>query len=89
MVQTLTIEVPDTFAHAWQNLPPAGRNTLEQFARFLNAQEAEATFHSVDEEDEQAWDALFEDEQKVATFAHWADATLARSRPQPLDPARL
>ena len=87
MSHTLTIEVPDAFAEAWRSLRPASQETLVQFARFLKVQEAEAAFETVDDEDEEAWDRLFQDEQKVADFTRWADAS--RSRPQPLDPARL
>lgn len=89
MSHTLTIEVPDAFAEAWRSLRPASQDTLVQFARFLKAQEAETAFETVDEADEAAWDVLFQDEQKVAAFSRWADASLSRSPAMLLDPACL
>lgn len=89
MPHTLTIEVPDAFAEAWRSLRPASQDTLVQFARFLKAQEVEAAFCEVDKADEAGWDQVFQDEKKVAAFTRWADDSLARSQPQPLDPSRL
>ena len=70
-------------------LEPAHQTSLLEFARFLKWQEAQAALDVVDEEDEAAWDREFSDPARVANFARWADQSLAREKPQPIDPARL
>jgi hypothetical protein len=71
------------------SLDPARQSSLLEFAQFLQWQEARAALEVVDEEDEAAWERDFSDPAKVANFARWADESLARDKPQPIDPARL
>ncbi len=89
MSQTMTLPPVDSLADLFRSLRPANQATLVQFARFLKAQEAAAAFDEVDEEDEAGWARLFDDEATVAAFTRGVDASLSRSKPQPVDPARL
>ena len=50
---------------------------------------AQAALDVVDEEDEAAWERDFNDPAKVANLARWADESIAREKPQRIDPARL
>jgi len=43
----------------------------------------------VDPEDEAEWEREFSNPARVASFARWADESLARDKPRPIDPARL
>lgn len=71
------------------SLDPAHQSSLLAFAQFLKSQEAQTALEAVDEEDEAAWERDFNDPAKVANFARWADESLAREKPQRIDPARL
>ena len=56
---------------------------------FPSTPEALAALHRVDEEDEAAWEREFDDPGKVEKFTSWAEQSLAREEPRPIDPARL
>jgi hypothetical protein len=88
MSQTLLSPV-ESVTELCRGLKPGSQATLLQFAQFLKFQEVQAAFDEVDEEDEAEWDRHFNDSVKVANFARWADESRARSKPQPIDPARL
>ena len=85
----MSVSPAETLATIVRNLLPASQETLVQFARFLKAQETAAAFDAVDEEDEAEWDRAFQDEATVASFTKQIDASLARSKPGPLNPSRL
>jgi hypothetical protein len=89
MSQSMSLSPAESLASLCRSLLPASQETLVQFARFLKAQETASAFDAVDEEDEAEWDRLFQDDAKVAAFTREVDASMARSKPQPLDPARL
>ena len=84
-----TMSLPDAVAELCRSLQPAHQSSLLDYAEFLKAQEAQAGLNIVDEEDEAEWDAQLADPEKVANFARWADESLARDRPRPIDPAHL
>ncbi|MEO5960354.1 MAG: hypothetical protein ABIZ49_05420, partial [Opitutaceae bacterium] len=86
---TLTSSTPEAVAALCGSLDPARQSSLLAFAQFLKAQEAQAAFEAVDEEDEAAWERHFNDASKVANLARWADESLAREKPRPIEPARL
>ena len=79
----------EALAALCSSLDPAHQSSLLEFAQFLKSQEAQAALDIVDEEDEAAWERQFCDPAKVANFARWADESLAREKPRPIDPARL
>lgn len=84
-----TINPPEAVADLCRSLEPAHQSSLLEFAQFLKMQEARAAFDEVDEEDEAAWDRLFNDPAKMANFARCADKALAEGSSEPLDPSRL
>lgn len=84
-----TLNPPEAVAELCRSLEPAHQFSLLEFAQFLKMQEARAALDEVDEEDEAAWDGLLNDPAKVANFARWADESLARNQPRPINPARL
>ena len=89
MPNTMTLSTPETVAALCRSLDPAHQTSLLQFAQFLKAQEAESALGVVDEDDETEWERHFSDPAKMANFARWADESLAREKPRPIDPARL
>ena len=89
MPNTLSPSTPEAVAELCNSLDPARQSSLLAFALFLKSQEAQAAFDLVGEADESAWDRDFNDPGKVANFARWADANLAREKPQRIDTARL
>jgi hypothetical protein len=72
-----------------RSLDPAHQSSLLEFARFLKSQEAQDSLGQVDEQDEAKWARHFSDPAKVTNFARWADESLAREKPRPIDSARL
>lgn len=84
-----TLNPSEVVAELCRSLEPAHQSSLLEFAQFLKSQEARAALDEVDEEDEAAWDGHFNDPAKVANFARWADESLARNPPRPINPARL
>ena len=89
MSLTMTLPTPEAVAALCRGLEPAHQSSLLEFAQFLQSQEAQAALDDVDEEDEAEWDRLLNDPAKTANFVRWADESLARSQPRPIDPARL
>lgn len=89
MSNATSLSTPEAVAALCSSLDPAHQSSLLEFARFLKSQEAQAALDIVDEEDEAGWERHFSDPAKVANFARWADESLARDKPQPIDPARL
>lgn len=89
MPNTLTPSTPEAVAELCSSLDPARQSSLLAFAQFLHSQEAQAAFDVVNEDDEAAWERDLNDPAKVANFARWADESLAREKPQRIDPARL
>ena len=89
MPNTLTPSTPEAVAALCSNLDPTRQSSLLAFAQFLKAQEAQAAFEAVDEEDEAAWEREFNDPAKVANLARWANETLTGEKPRMIDPARL
>ena len=61
---------------------------MSTFAEIASTPEA-AAFEKVNEQEEAAWDCIFEDVEKVTAFTCAVDASLVCSRPRPLDPACL
>ena len=89
MPNTLTPSTPEAVAELCSSLDATRQSSLLAFAQFLKSQEAQAALDRVDEEDEAAWERDFNDPAKSANFARWADESLAREKPQRIDPARL
>lgn len=89
MADTLTPSTPEAVAELCSRLAPARQSSLLAFAQFLKAQEAQAEFEVVDEDDEAAWARDFNDPARVANLARWADESLAREKAKPIDSARL
>lgn len=89
MSDTISPSVAEAIAALCRSLDPGHQSSLFEFAQFLKAQEAQAALNVVDEEDEAAWERELGDSAKVAKFTQWADESLARERPQPIDPAAL
>lgn len=89
MSQTIPFPPAEAVTELCQSLEPAHQVMLLKFAQFLKTQEAQADFEEVDEEDEAEWDKLFSDPVKTAAMARWAEESMARSRPEPIDPAQL
>jgi hypothetical protein len=84
-----TVSLPEAVAELCNSLEPAHQHSLLEYAEFLKAKEAQRSFEVVDERDEEEWDRQLSDPAKVANFARWADESLAREKPRPIDPARL
>ena len=89
MSHTTTTSAAETVAALCSSLDPVHQSSLLEFARFLKSQEAQASLDEVDEQDEAEWDRHFGDPTKVANFARWADESVAREKPRPIDPTRL
>jgi len=89
MPTTLTPSTPEVVAELCSSLDPARQSSLLAFAQFLKSQEEQDALDCVDEEDEAAWERDFNDPSKVANLARWADESLAREKPQTIDPSRL
>lgn len=89
MPNPTTRSMPEAVAGLCSSLDPAHQTALLEFAQFLKWQEAQAALDVVDEEDETAWEREFSNSAKVANFARWADESLTRAKPHPIDPAAL
>ncbi len=89
MSDALTPSTPAAVAELCSSLDPARQSSLLAFAQFLKSQEAQAALEVVDEDDEAAWAHDFNDPAKVTNFARWAEESIAREKPQRIDPARL
>jgi hypothetical protein len=85
----LTIEVPEALAEAWRKLPPERRSSVVDYATFLASQTSSNSLHEVDESVEAKWDQLLSDSKRTANFQRWAEESLSRGTPEPLDPAKL
>jgi len=85
----MTLSKVEAVAALCSSLDPAHQSSLLEFAQFLKSQEAQTALDMVDEDDESAWEREFSDPAKVANLARWADGSVARETPQPIDPARL
>ena len=89
MPDTMTRSAVEAVAEVCSGLDPAHQTSLLEFAQFLKLQEAQSALDAVDEQDEAAWERELGDPAKLANFARWADESLAREKPRPIDPARL
>ena len=89
MSHTTAISASEAVAALCRSLDPAHQSSLLEFARFLKSQEALASLDEVDEQDEAEWERHFSDPAKVANFTRWADESIAREKPRPIDSARL
>ena len=89
MPTTQTSSTPEAVAALCGSLDPAHQSSLLAFTQFLKAQEAQAALDEVDEGDEAAWERDCNDPGRAANFARWANESLARDKPQRIDPARL
>lgn len=89
MPNTTVLSTPEALADLCRTLDPTHQSSLLAFAQFLKSEEAQRTLDQVDEEDEAGWEREFGDAAKVERFAHWAEQSLAREEPRPIDPARL
>ncbi|MEO7319769.1 MAG: hypothetical protein ABIZ56_12335 [Chthoniobacteraceae bacterium] len=89
MPTTPTLSTPEAVAALCRGLDAAHQLALLAFAQFLKSQEAQAALDAMDEDDEAGWEQQFSDPAKVANFARWADESLARDQPRPIDTAKL
>jgi hypothetical protein len=81
-----TVSLPEAVAELCNSLDEAQQPSLLEYAQFLKAQEGQRSSGVVDDLDEEEWDRQISDPANVAKLARWADASLAREKPRPIDP---
>ena len=85
MPQTLSIEVPETFAEAWHRLPPEQRSSVMEYTGRL----AELEQRREEAEDESAWEQRFADPAARERFLAWGKQALEGPGDERLDPLKL
>ena len=68
-----------------RTLPAESQRAVLSYAQFLSSQEDARRI----EADEAEWDRLFNQPEKMARLAAWADKSLAEHPAEPLDDSRL
>jgi hypothetical protein len=66
-------------------LPAEGQRAVLSYALFLRQEEEQSRIQT----DEAGWDERFNDPERMARFALWAEKSLANSPPEPLDYSKL
>lgn len=66
-------------------LPAEAQRAVLSYARFLREEEERSRVR----EDEAGWDQRFQDPERMARFAQWAEKSRASEPLQPLDPSSL
>ena len=89
MPNTTVLSTPEALADLCRSLDTTHQSSLLAFAQFLKSEEAQRALDIVDEKDEAGWEREFSDAAKVEKFAQWAEQSLVREEPRPIDPARL
>ena len=85
MTQTLSIEVPETFAEAWRKLAPEQQSSVIEYTGHLAALEQRRE----EAEDEAAWEQRFADPAARERFLAWGKKALAGPGDEPLDLRKL
>ncbi|HSH39858.1 MAG TPA: hypothetical protein VK993_13870 [Chthoniobacterales bacterium] len=66
-------------------LPPEAQRAVLSYARFLRTEEERKRVR----EDEAGWDRRFDDPERIARFASWAEKSFDNDPLDPLDPSNL
>ncbi|MGZ5552153.1 MAG: hypothetical protein ACXWHF_00795 [Chthoniobacterales bacterium] len=66
-------------------LPAEAQRAVLSYALFLRHEEEQSRVR----EDEAGWNQRFNDPERMARFARWAEQSLAKDSPEPLDYSKL
>lgn len=82
MPPAMTADLAARIAQECSSLPPGRQSEVLDFVLFIKQQEDVKPA----DEDEEKWESLFNDPEKMARFARWGQQALAEPGDEPLSP---